>query len=224
MKGFFRRCFFFGLALLSGHLPAKATIKLPTVRLGNEYGGWEFYPKTLNKKSIVYSLGVGEDISFDRALVKKFGCRVHLYDPTPRSITFIKQQKLSSKFIFHPLAISAARGKIKFYSPSNPAYVSHSMTNKGKEFITVESDTLQHQMKLNKHSNIDLLKMDIEGAEYQVLEEVLQNNLTIKQILVEFHPSSYATQAKKVISKLRKQDYDIYAVSDSFRELSFIKI
>jgi hypothetical protein len=60
---------------------------------GNDYGG--FYicpillappPRTHNKKIIVYSCGVGEDISFDIAIMHDCDCEVFAFDPTPKSI------------------------------------------------------------------------------------------------------------------------------------------
>src|SRR3990167_849454 len=57
------------------------------MRLGTQYGGW-IIPKnhTLTGDSICYLAGAGEDISFDCALAKQFGCNVRIVDPTPRAI------------------------------------------------------------------------------------------------------------------------------------------
>jgi len=56
-------------------------------KLGTNYGGW-YIPKniTLNADSIVYSGGVGEDISFDLLLSDKYDCNIVLIDPTKRAI------------------------------------------------------------------------------------------------------------------------------------------
>ena len=45
-------------------------------RLGTNYGGW-YVPSCmdLNETSVVYSGGVGEDISFDLLLQNKYNCR-----------------------------------------------------------------------------------------------------------------------------------------------------
>ena len=40
---------------------------------------------------------------------------------------------------------------------------------------------------MNGHDSIDLLKIDIEGFEYEVLEDCLEDRIPIKQICVEFH-------------------------------------
>jgi hypothetical protein len=42
-------------------------------------------------------------------------------------------------------------------------------------------------MKQNHHSFIDLLKLDIEGSEYGVLDNILEARIPVRQILVEFH-------------------------------------
>ena len=56
------------------------------IKLGTNYGGW-YIPKDikLDKKSIIYSGGVGEDISFDLLLSKKYDSNIVLIDPTNRA-------------------------------------------------------------------------------------------------------------------------------------------
>ena len=47
-------------------------------RLGTKYGGWHV-PKVmdLDKDSIIYSAGVGEDVSFDLLLSDKYGSNIY---------------------------------------------------------------------------------------------------------------------------------------------------
>ena len=42
-------------------------------------------------------------------------------------------------------------------------------------------------MAINNWKHIDLLKIDIEGFEYQVIDDIIKNNLNVSQICVEFH-------------------------------------
>ncbi len=59
----------------------------PTVRMGNSYGGFEVAAGKLDKEGvIVYSFGIGEDLSFSDDIIKRFDARVYAYDPTPKSI------------------------------------------------------------------------------------------------------------------------------------------
>ena len=73
--------------------------------------------------------------------------------------------------------------------------------------------------------NIDLLKMDIEGAEYDVLDGMLASDIRPKQLLVEFHHrfSSIGLEATRdMIRRLEEAGYRIFAVSTVGREVSFL--
>lgn len=64
------------------------------IRFGTEYGGY-LLPENinLNSESIIYSLGIGEDISFDTTLSGKYNCKIYMFDPTPRSIEHVNKIK-----------------------------------------------------------------------------------------------------------------------------------
>ena len=81
--------------------------------IGNDYGGFPIVTTTLTKESIVYSFGIGEDISFDVGLIKQFGCRIIGFDPTPKSHSWITKKKLPGNFSFHTFGwsfITASKG------------------------------------------------------------------------------------------------------------------
>ena len=70
------------------HLVLYATVVrrgYPLQTLGNRSTGcsWTFCPQGLGRDSIVYSGGVGNDVTFEHGLVKNFGCAVCLLDPSP---------------------------------------------------------------------------------------------------------------------------------------------
>ena len=81
---------------------------------------------------------------------------------------------------------------IKFYQPPDESHVSYSLTNwrgdyssKGS-FITVKTTTLKNIKEKNKIDHISLLKLDIEGAEINVLKNILNDKIFPKQLAVEF--------------------------------------
>ena len=81
-------------------------------------------------------------------------------------------------------------------------------------------------MKSNNHNYLDLLKMDIEGSEYEVIENILNNSIKINQIVVEFHPHLIKNGRKKtqdIIQKLNQKGYKCFGISDTFLEYSFLK-
>ena len=72
----------------------RVQVDCPTRSLGSDYGGWSVATTGLGPESVVYSFGVGEDISFDIALIKAFGMRVNAFDPTPRSAIYLASQSV----------------------------------------------------------------------------------------------------------------------------------
>jgi FkbM family methyltransferase len=220
------------LDIMLGRSPKfKIQKKIKFQKIGGEnYGHWNVNIDEINSNSIVYSFGVGTDISFDLELISKTNCTVYAFDPTPQSIEFVNSIKsLPPNFIFQPYGIANYNGKAKFFKPSNDNYVSHSITNNQntkKEYIEVDVKTIHELMKINHHESLDIVKMDIEGAEYEVIPDILKFSKIIKQLLVEFH-HRYFDNGKELtlelVSEINQAGYSIYSISDSNEELSFIK-
>ncbi|MCD4773118.1 MAG: FkbM family methyltransferase [Bacteroidales bacterium] len=197
---------------------------------GNDYGGFYICPDLLNKNSIVYSFGIGEDISFDESIIKKYGCKSYGFDPTPQSINWLKHQVLPDNFSFYPFGISDKTEITNFYLPINQEHVSGSSI---KHSNVTEKRIVQVQMKsiddiINElgHKKIDVLKMDIEGSEYEIIESILNTDINIDQILIEFHDQFFENgimKTRKAVKMLQENGYEIFAVSDSYDEVSFIR-
>jgi len=159
-------------------------------KFGSEYGGYWLDGSLVHAGAIVYSLGIGEDISFDLALIERFGVVVEGFDPTPKVQKWLAGQSLPPQFHFHAVGIAAHDGEGIFYPPPRQDWVSHSLIKArqyGTESIRFLVMRLTTAMHLQGHSRIDVLKMDIEGAEYEVIEEIVREKIPVKQLLVEFH-------------------------------------
>jgi hypothetical protein len=93
-----------------------------------------------------------------------------------------------------------------------------------KNFIEVEMKSLKDIMDMLGHSQIDVLKIDIEGAEYEVLESIMASDIMIKQLLVEFHDRFFKDEIKSVhtVEMLKKKGFKIFAASMNYEEISFI--
>jgi len=83
--------------------------------------------------------------------------------------------------------------------------------------------TLITQLELN---NVSLIKMDIEGSEYDVIEDLISSDILPNQLLIEFHhrvPPYTIGDTDTAIAKLKDVGYKIFAVSASGQEFSFIR-
>lgn len=200
-----------------------------TERFGSDYGGWTLCIDGICKNSTIYSLGVGYDISFDIDLIRRFDVTIHAFDPTPSSIEWIGKQKMPKQFVMHPIAISDFNGIGAFMPPVDPKYFSHTLSrNPGTQehTLSVPVSRLVSIMDSLGHQEIDLLKMDIEGAEYQVIADLLVSGIRPRQILVEFHhrfPDIGLPKTRVALQQLSEMGYRLFALSDNHQEYSFIR-
>ena len=80
---------------------------------------------------------------------------------------------------------------VNFYLPKNQNHVSIVFQTfktifENTDYIKVQSITLDEVMKEVAFKKIDLLKLDIEGAENHVIPDMLDKKIFPAQILVEF--------------------------------------
>jgi FkbM family methyltransferase len=210
----------------------KRLFKCKYKQYGNDYGGFNICYELLNpspdRKIIVYSAGVGEDISFDEAIMDEFNCQIFAFDPTPKSIQWIQKQKLPENFIFHPIGISNKAELQRFFLPKNQNYISASTfdhdTVSVERNIMVQMKTLENIAMEYHHTYVDVLKMDIEGSEFSVLN-ALPDNIFFGQIVVEFH-ERFIKHGEKIlmntIHTLKRKGYHCFAISEHGDEYSFL--
>jgi FkbM family methyltransferase len=196
---------------------------------GNSYGGFYLNPDLIDENSVIYSFGIGKDISFDRKVMRKHRCKVFGFDPTPKSIDYINGIRISPLFHFFPFGISTSTKMEDFYLPKNKAVsgsvIMSDFTDREKT-IRVQMKTFSDIVAELGHEKIDVVKMDIEGLEYEVIESILKSGVQIRQFLVEFHDRMFddeKVKSKQTVDLLSHYGYKLFAVSLSYEEVSFIK-
>ena len=172
--------------------------------------------------SVVYSFGVGTDVSWDINLIEKYGCTVHAFDPTPRSIAWVESQKLPVQFNFHPYGLGRRDGVMKFYDPPNPKNVSYSSARKNgvpSEFPVKRLATIMRELG---HDHIDILKIDIEGSEFEVLPDI--RHLPIQQIIVEFHSRFFKFgKLREWVARLQLKSAGFRLFYQNMNDWSFVR-
>ena len=200
-------------------------IRVPAVRHGSEYGGWWICPLGLGGESVVYSVGIGTDISFDLSLIETYGLAVYAFDPTPASIAWVKAQQLPSRYKWQEVGVAARDGQAPLFPPANPEHISHTLLHRAgtsSRPIQVEVRRVSTIMRGLGHTRIDVLKMDIEGSEYEVLEEILTNGLDVNQLLVEFHHRFSEVgieRTRRAINSLNAAGYRVFFASENRRRV-----
>lgn len=126
---------------------------------------------------IVYSFGVNDDSSFEAELLRRTNARIWGYDNSVNSWADHISRYETSRARFQKVSI----GKVSDVQQSPPV------------------STIQDLMEANGHSYIDIVKMDIEGAEFDAVTSLISfvlagqnpkgknSTLPFGQLLIEIH-------------------------------------
>jgi FkbM family methyltransferase len=202
------------------------------VRRGLErHGDWAFLPGELPQGAVIYAFGVGTDLGFELALIREFGAEVHAFDPSPESRRWIAAQRLPPALSFHPVAVGERDGTLVLRARESESrgvpimYSAMDETRKGPA-VEVECWCLDTAMRRLGHNHIDLIKLDVEGAEFAALRSMLAGRSRPRQVLVEFHhrfPGVGPSQTSAAVSALRKAGYQLAFISETGREFTFLR-
>ena len=153
----------------------------------------------LSKESVIIDLGANRG-HFSTEVSRDCGATCYAIEAVPRLYESIPENPRIRKF---NLAICKADGPVSFNISSQEESGSMSALPDSmlEESITVQGMTLKSFIEANNLDQIDLLKMDIEGAEIELLKSIDDSTLRkIRQITVEFHDFlPYFNQAEDIV-------------------------
>ncbi|NXP81782.1 MET24 protein, partial [Ramphastos sulfuratus] len=163
-----------------------------------------------SKQCRLYSLGLGnEDNQFEVSMANS-GCEVHRFDPSIKSAHVQEGQHLW----YHRLSID--------WRDPNPAIAAHKLHSNTKKLGTI----------LNEfgHQKIDVLKADVESAEWKILENLLLEDVVeqIGQLVFEVHihwpgfevSGNDSTVVRYWYSLLRELELKDFRLFHTYKDLS----
>ena len=63
-------------------------------RIGSAYGGWFYFPNDVSSENaVIYSFGLGQDLSWDLAMLHRHDCDIWGFDSTPKSLRYWNEEK-----------------------------------------------------------------------------------------------------------------------------------
>ena len=169
-------------------------------------------------------------MTFSESLIRKYGCHVYGFDPTPRSIEYVRK-RLTPNWSLLEVGVAATGGEATFYLPNNTDHVSGSLisaSHLGRQRITVPLIAIEAVPERIGTDKIDLLKIDIEGAEFDLLDAPGFSSATrhTKQICIEFHHRWQEFGKKRTagaIKRLHALNFAVAWVSASNEEALFVR-
>jgi FkbM family methyltransferase len=134
------------------------------------------------------------------------GAIVHAYEPNAHAAQVLLQRLGCKKNLhFYPLAVAGFTGRSKLYlhrdhheselTYSQAGSLCSEKDNVCEDFIEIDVVSIRDVLAAHKH--IKLLKIDIEGGEYDIMDEILARLDTIDTVLLETHENKSAVFREK---------------------------
>lgn len=169
-------------------------------RLGTKYGGWWVFAPAIGKDPLLIDCGLGRDISFPRTFLQRFGGSVIGVDPSPAAIEYCRSHCPAGMQLRQEAFWTEAGRTLSFHLPrpleqlpkgadgvSGSLLSSHSYA--GKAALAVRTTSFEEILESAGRMECAVLKLDIEGAEYEVLDTLCATGEIRRagQVLIEFH-------------------------------------
>jgi len=165
---------------------------------------------------VAYCAGVGEDLALENELAAHV--TVVSLDPTPRSIEYVAKNpygiKNKSFFSFQPYGLWSSDAELEFVAPDNPDHVSHTIkeNSDGSNSFSAQCLSVKTCMEKFGHHKLFLLKMNIEGAEYEVLKSLVRDRIFPQVIMLTYEGDWAFVRALFWNRKLQKLGYQVLGV------------
>ena len=181
----------------------------PMERIGSRNDGGYVIPKWLPTRMILISFGVGDNWSFERScLKKKIVLNAVMYDHTVdlnQFVSGIRSRLLTRKFDFKSLTyrVLVAIKYLRDFSNRSLIHVRKEITKNESS----QSKTNLLEIARNLGGAPFILKVDIEGAEYDIVEQIVVLNEKIPVLLIEFHETEKHRHSFESILEILKKNY-----------------
>lgn len=176
----------------------------PEMFLMSSLGDSDLVPYFDLNKGIFLDIGANVG-KFSILVGKKLGenGKVFAFEPEINNLKILKKNILINKIKnieIIPLACSDKKGFADFFIDLNSSGGHSLYKNKSSKKISIETDTIDHFLKNNNIKKVDLVKIDVEGAEILVLKgakETLKKNHP--KIIFEAWNEDYLSKIKKFL-------------------------
>lgn len=172
------------------------------------------HPEFTGKKDkVVFDIGANEGYYILKMKENNPKLRIVAVEPVPSTFKILKLNVKSNKLkdvILVNKALTSKKGKISFQIVPEVTVVGGLdiamqkrpwLDNKRIRKISVESDTLINLCQELKIDHIDILKLDVEGSEYDILKSSSKMLKNIKKIVIEWHGDYQKNACKNFLKK-----------------------
>ena len=160
------------------------------IRVGSDHdGGYLVDPKSIEQSNALIALGIGRNWSFEKDFLERKSVRIHAYDYSIGLGYWIKH------FLKRVLAVLIGRFSAPFDAVK--LFLEFKIFFKDSAVLYLEKVGTAPGCDTNLKKALDkldraplFLKVDIEGYEYQILEEIIRCKDDLTGLVIEFHSVS----------------------------------
>jgi FkbM family methyltransferase len=187
---------------------------VPVVDLGSTPGGWRIPDGILGPDSICYSAGAGGDISFDLELISRYGTRVRSIEPVEEYVRQSEEAGAGDPRLTCVRAAVATTDGVLRLQVTHEA-VSKAVSSAGlydtNTWVEAPGRTLPSLMRELGDDHIDLLKLDLEGAEYEVIPTLDLTGIGVRVFATQLHHNGSVRDARRLIAGVCEQGFELVA-------------
>lgn len=158
----------------------------------------------LSPADTAVDVGVGDDPDFSKYLIERYGVACFAVDPTRRHAPALKRvEETLPAFHYLPLALGPDNGPISFFESldniSGSVHQNHrNVVNDRTVSYEVEMVSLKKLLQIVGSETVALMKIDVEGSEYALVETADPADLKkIEQLIIEFHHGTITEYSEK---------------------------
>jgi hypothetical protein len=155
------------------------------IRCGrNNDGGYLLSKNVILETKVLISFGISDDISFERDFLNINPVKNYCYD---KSLV----KSFWKKRIFNDLGASIYNLNFNFINNTLKKYFDFKKFFKNKNSILnveiIKNDSIKKIISFHKLEKFIFFKIDIEGSEYRILDELISYQEKICGLIIEFH-------------------------------------
>ena len=211
------------------------TINKPIVDFTNEepiYMNYkEFFVEgiysSLNIDNLNVVIDIGANVGlFTKYMLYKNAKKVLCYEPNKSAFNCLSKNYQNNNSVFlNNLAVSTNNDKLRLYLDVNNTLVSSAKRNTS-DFYDVDSITLKQILTQNNLEKVDLIKIDIEGMEYELIGHMEDDVFNkVNSFIIEYHDvesMDKSTGVKTLSEKLKEKGYSVKFGDNLFKNCSFL--
>lgn len=169
------------------------------------------YNYDLDENSLVWDLG-GYHGHWSSEMFTRYNCNIMIFEPVLEYYEIIKDKFINNKKVkIYNFALGSSNRKETIFLDDTGS----SIIKKSKKTSTIEIKDVKNFLNAQCIKNIDLMKINIEGGEYEFLERLLEISFipNITDLQIQFHDfeSNSVNRMNDISKKLEKTHSKTYS-------------